>query len=91
MQMNKAMLTAYQDRWQIVAEAEMAEQRQTSSAQRWRKLNSLVRMAAGLGLLRKDDDAQTNVVRDRWVLLKRLYLVSVCVDSIGNVFAAFSP
>lgn len=72
--MNKSMLTAYQDRWQIVAEVEVAEQRQMSAAQRWRKLNSLVRMAAGLGLLRKDDEAQIAVVRNRWALLKGLHL-----------------
>ncbi len=75
MQMDKSMLTAYQDRWQVVAEVEVAEQREMSTAQRWRKLNSLIRMAAGLGLLRKDDDdAQISVVRNRWNHLKKLYL-----------------
>ena len=75
MQMDKSMLTAYQDRWKAVAAIEAAEQRQISVAQRWRKLNSLVRMAAGLGLLRKgDDDAQVSAVRERWNLLKQLYL-----------------
>jgi len=65
MQMNKSMLTAHQDRWKMVAEVEIAEQRQTSAMQRWRKLNSLVRMAAGLGVLMKDDDAQVQIVRRR--------------------------
>jgi hypothetical protein len=74
MQLNKSMLTAYQDRWKAVAEVEAREQRQTSVAQRWRKLNSLVRMAAGLGLLQKDDDVQIQIVRERWNLLRDLYL-----------------
>ena len=73
--MDKSVLTAYQDRWKAVAEIEIVEQRQASMAQRWRKLNSLVRMAAGLGLLRKeDDDAQVSIVRNRWNLLKQMYL-----------------
>jgi len=77
MQINKSMLTAHQDRWRIVAEMEMAEQRQTSAAQRWRKMNSLVRMAAGLGILMKDDDAQAQAVHRRWNLLKELYLADL--------------
>lgn len=69
------MLKAYQDRWKAVEAIEAVEQRQISVAQRWRKLNSLVRMAAGLGLLRKeDDDAQVSMVRNRWNLLKQMYL-----------------
>lgn len=74
MKMDKSMLTAYQDRWKLVAEIEAAEQRQTSMAQRWQKLNALVRMAAGLGILRKGNDAQIQIVRQRWALLKRLHL-----------------
>jgi hypothetical protein len=74
MKMDKSMLTAYQDRWKLVAEIEVAEQRQTSVAQRWQKLNALVRMAAGLGILQKDNDAQIQAVRQRWALLKRLHL-----------------
>jgi len=77
MQMDKSMLTAYQERWQAVAEIEAVEQRQASTAQRWRKLNSLVRMAAGLGLLRKEDaDEQLAIVRQRWNLLKQRHLTS---------------
>ncbi|MEM7112383.1 MAG: hypothetical protein AAF614_08120 [Chloroflexota bacterium] len=74
MQINKAMLTAYQNRWQMVAEVEAKEEQQTPIAQRWQKLNSLVRMAAGLGLPKKDEDAQVIVVRNRWMLLKEQYL-----------------
>lgn len=75
MKMDKSVLMAYQDRWKAVVEIEAAEQRQTSIAQRWRKLNALVRMAAGLGLLQKaDDDTQISDVRVRWNHLKQLHV-----------------
>ena len=74
MQIDKAMLTAYQDRWQMVADTEAIEQRQTSVAQRWQKLNSLVRMATSLGLLQEEDDVQATTVRNRWLLLKQQYV-----------------
>jgi hypothetical protein len=74
MDLNKSMLTEYQDRWKAVANVEKIEQQQTSVAQRWRKLNALVRMAAGLGLLQKeDDDTQISEVRERWNRLKQLH------------------
>ncbi len=74
MHMNKSMLTAYQNRWEAVAEIEAAELRQTSMAQRWQQLNALVRMAAGLGILRKADDEQTFEIHQRWNFLKDRYL-----------------
>jgi hypothetical protein len=75
MDLNESMLTAYQDRWKAVADIEKIEQQQASVAQRWRKLNALVRMAAGLGLLQKeDDDTQISDVRDRWNRLKQLHV-----------------
>ena len=74
MQMNKSMLREYQDRWRAVAEIEATEQRQSTAAQRWKKLNSLIRMAAALGLLRKNEDEQVDAVRQRWNLLKKIYL-----------------
>ena len=74
MQMNKSMLTAYKNRWEAVAEIEATELRQTSMAQRWQQLNALVRMAAGLGILRRDDDEQNSEIHQRWNLLKDRYL-----------------
>jgi hypothetical protein len=75
MDLNKSMLTEYQDRWKAVADIERIEQQQTSVAQRWRKLNALIRMAAGLDLLQKEeDDTQISDVRDRWNRLKQLHV-----------------
>jgi glutamate 5-kinase len=75
MHLNKSMLTAYQDRWKTVAEIEEIEQQQASVAQRWRKLNALVRMAAGQILLQREDyEAQISVVRERWNRLTQLHL-----------------
>jgi len=75
--MNKSMLEAYQERWRSVAKFEAEEQRQLSFAQRWQKLNSLIRMAAGLGILYKDNDPQIESVRARWNLLRDLYIADM--------------
>ena len=76
MQLDNAMLQAYQKRWRSVAEVEAREQQNTSSTQRWQRLNSLLRMAAGLGLLQPDSDKQAEFVRNRWNRLRNLYLLS---------------
>ncbi|MCE7985220.1 MAG: hypothetical protein DYG89_28950 [Caldilinea sp. CFX5] len=68
------MLQAYQKRWQSVAEVEVKEQQQMSPALRWQKLNSLLRMAVGLGLLHRNSDTQIEIVRQRWNRLRSLYL-----------------
>jgi len=75
--MNKSMLEAYQERWQSVARVEAEEQRQLTFAQRWRKLNSLIRMAAGLDILQKSNDPQIESVRVRWNLLRNLYIAEL--------------
>jgi hypothetical protein len=74
MLIDKATLEAYQTRWQTVTETIEAEQRQTSVEQRWRKLNSLLKMADSLGLAWSPDERQEDIVRQRWNLLKNLYL-----------------
>ena len=71
------MLEAYQERWQSVARVEAEEQRQLTFAQRWRKLNSLIRMAAGLDILQKSNDPQIESVRVRWNLLRNLYIAEL--------------
>ena len=82
--MNKSMLIEYQERWKAVAEVELMEQRQASIRQRWQQLNAIVRMAAGLGVLYKDEDGQVDIVRQRWNVLKDLYLAGVSrIESIN--------
>ena len=73
--MNKAMLSAYREQWKNVAQVDVEIQRKTTISQRWQKLNSLIRLAAGLNLLQKKDDSQIKTVRQRWNRLKNLYLM----------------
>lgn len=73
-QLQKAMLEDYRDRWQMVADFEADEQRQTSYAERWRKLNAILRMAATLGLQVDARDEQDDVIWERWNRLRTVYL-----------------
>jgi len=75
--MNKSMLEAYQEKWRSVAKVQAEEQRQLTFAQRWQKLNSLIRVAEGLGILSKVADPQIESVRERWNLLKDLYIAEM--------------
>ena len=60
-------LRAYRERWQAVEEMELQESRDASIQVRWQQLNSLVRLAAGLGLRMECDEEP---VRERWLRLK---------------------
>jgi hypothetical protein len=75
--MDKSMAEWYRDRWQAVVEVENTEQRQTSFSQRWRKLNSIVRMAAALGLDLEKDSGQDDIIYQRWNDLRKRYLAEV--------------
>lgn len=74
------MLEEYRDRWQMVADFEAEEQRQTSFAQRWQKLNALLRMATALGLQVNDSDDQDEIIWQRWNQLRASYLVQAQVQ-----------
>ena len=63
-----AALKAYRDRWQAVAEIERQELRNASIELRWRQLNSVIKIAMGLGIL-KSDEKETEVYQ-RWAMLK---------------------
>jgi hypothetical protein len=76
MNLNKAALTAYKNRWAAVSKIEQDELRQSSIAERWRTLNALVRMADGLNLSRLEDEVQISAVRNRWALLRERYLIN---------------
>lgn len=76
-QLQKAMLEDYRDRWQMVADFEADEQRQTSYAERWRKLNAILRMATTLGLQVDARDEQDDVIWERWNRLRDRYSVSL--------------
>jgi len=74
MEMDKLMLQEYRTRWQAVATAEKIEQQSASFAQRWRQLNSIIRMATALDLQINAKDDQIETVRQRWNKLKTAYL-----------------
>ena len=60
----------FRDRWQAVAAVEAEEQRTASISLRWKQLNAIWLLAAGMGL-RPEPDEAVNLVRERWVRLKR--------------------
>ncbi len=76
-QLQKSMMEGYRARWQMVAEFDVEEQRQTSYAERWRKLNALLRTAAALGLHLDNGDEKVEEVRERWNRLRDRYSASL--------------
>lgn len=72
--MDRSMLEEYRTRWQAVAAAEKMEQQSTSPAQRWRQLNTLIRLATALDLQKNVQADQIETVRQRWNRLKTAYL-----------------
>lgn len=72
--MDKSLADLYRSRWKSVAAIESIEQQEASSAQRWRQLNAIIRMAAALGLPVARDEEQENLVHKRWNYLRNLYL-----------------
>jgi hypothetical protein len=73
---DQEMLQAYRQRWQSVADLKQMEQQQETIAERWRKLNALLRMAAALGLRPVDDEQQEELVRQRWNRLAKQHLAA---------------
>lgn len=71
--LTKETLEAYRSQWDAVAEIEAEEKRQTTIAQRWQKLNAMLKLTIALGLYEKMRDANVEDVRDRWVRLKANY------------------
>lgn len=80
-ELQRSMLEDYRDRWQMVADFEAEEQRRASYAERWQKLNALLRMAATLGLQVDACDEQDEVIRERWNRLRAAYLAQTQVRS----------
>jgi len=74
MSLDRELLQAYQRRWQDVAEVEEAERRQASITQRWQKMNSLLRMAAALGLLPTTSEEESELIDHRWNRLRAIHL-----------------
>jgi hypothetical protein len=59
----------YRERWRAVEAIEQEERRRATPEMRWRKLNTLVAMAQGLGLIASN--ASEAGVHTRWATLRR--------------------
>ncbi|MCX6044624.1 MAG: hypothetical protein NT075_05880 [Chloroflexi bacterium] len=68
--MDKNLLRQYRERWEAVAEVERIEHQAATVEQRWRKFNSILRLAASLGLKRGESGDEIEMVRNRWKKLK---------------------
>ena len=76
-QMDAVMLKDYQRRWQAVRAAEAAAQQETPLVVRWQQLNSIIRLAAALGLSIEAVSKDVDDVRYRWNTLKNAYAISI--------------
>ena len=70
--MDKQMLQEWQAGWAAVNQFQAEELRMTSLAERWRQLNAIIRLAAGLGWHVTPDEEEVEIVRCRWQKLKGL-------------------
>ncbi len=73
--MTKAEARAWMDRWRIVNEAEIEELRNTSSEVKFRRLATLMHTARVLNW-KTSTEAEDEIVRQRWIRLKRKMLES---------------
>lgn len=71
--LTKEALEVYRSRWNAIAEVEAEEKRQATIAQRWQKLNAMLKLIIALGLYEKMRDANVEDVRQRWIKLKANY------------------
>ena len=69
--MDEQDVKEYRDRWRAIAEIELQEQRSASVALRWQQLNSILRLAIGLGLSLESDEGEKDVW-ERWARLRTL-------------------
>lgn len=70
--MTEISLNEFNRRWEVIAEIEKKERRNTSLAMRWQQLNLLYGMGKALNIL-NFENAEDNIVRDIWLKLKEQY------------------
>ncbi len=68
-EMDRLLAKQFRDRWKAVEAVEIQEQRAASVHWRWKQLNALWNLAAGLGQIPQPDDSKS-VVYERWARLK---------------------
>lgn len=67
---NEKLMREFRDRWQAIEAIEVEEQKSASLELRWLQLNSILRMAIGLGLPLTNSIEDDLVVYQRWVKLR---------------------
>ena len=68
--MDPVLAKEFRDRWLAVHEVEVQERRAASISLRWQQLNSIIRMAAALGLSPARSEEEDAMVWRRWARLK---------------------
>jgi len=71
-QQDEQLIKAFRDRWKAVEEVEALEQQTASIELRWQQLNSILRIAIGLGLPLTDSSEDDLVVYQRWAKLRSI-------------------
>ena len=67
---DEKLVREFRDRWKAVEAVEAEEQRTASIELRWQQLNSILRMAIGLGLPLTDSSEDDLIVYQRWTKLR---------------------
>lgn len=74
--LDKTALQQHKNRWQAVARFEAEEERQSTSLDRWQRLNAIIRLATDLNLA-KDANQDESFVWNRWNRLRELHLSNI--------------
>ncbi len=69
--MDKQQAEEFRARWQAVAEMKKRELQTTPPEVRWRQFNALMLMLHALGKTPTQNAEDIEVVRNRWIALKR--------------------
>ncbi len=70
--LDKAQLEEYRARWEAANKFEEEELRTMSFAERWRRFNLIMQLAAEMGLKEETNEEELEEVRRRWKKLKGL-------------------
>lgn len=67
--LDQKSLNEYRQRWELVEAVESAERLQSSNAEKWQQLNSLLRLAITLDIVPHQDYHLDNEVFKRWQII----------------------
>lgn len=70
--LDKKLAREFRDRWKAVEVVEAEERKIDSIELRWQQLNSILRMAIGLGLPTIESSDEDMIVYKRWAKLRNL-------------------